>query len=76
MVVRQEVRMATLAKTFRLGGDLEVNRLGFGAMRITGSGIWGEPRDPAEARLFYGRTTQLSRSGKSSPYMQGLMFIH
>ncbi|WP_420994192.1 aldo/keto reductase [Cupriavidus sp. 30B13] len=34
---------------FLIGGDLPVNRLGFGAMRITGDGIWGEPRDRAEA---------------------------
>src|SRR6202048_3571976 len=33
--------------TFTLGGDLEVRRLGFGAMRITGRGIWGEAPDPA-----------------------------
>jgi aryl-alcohol dehydrogenase-like predicted oxidoreductase len=36
--------------TFRVGGDLEVRRLGFGAMRITGAGIWGEPKDAAGAR--------------------------
>jgi pyridoxine 4-dehydrogenase len=36
--------------TFLLGGDLEVRRLGFGAMRITGDGIWGEPADPAACR--------------------------
>ena len=36
--------------TFLLGGDLEVRRLGFGAMRITGEGIWGEPADPAGCR--------------------------
>jgi pyridoxine 4-dehydrogenase len=35
--------------TFRIGGTLEVHRLGFGAMRITGGGIWGEPEDRAEA---------------------------
>ncbi|WP_207485656.1 aldo/keto reductase [Arenibaculum pallidiluteum] len=35
--------------TFRIGGELEVNRLGFGAMRITGSGVWGEPADRPEA---------------------------
>ena len=35
--------------TFRLGGDLPVNRLGFGAMRITGDGVWGPPVNPAEA---------------------------
>jgi pyridoxine 4-dehydrogenase len=32
--------------TFRIGGDLSVNRLGFGAMRVTGDGIWGDPADP------------------------------
>lgn len=36
--------------TFLLGGDLPVFRLGYGAMRITGPGIWGEPEDPAAAR--------------------------
>ncbi|MBA3534416.1 MAG: aldo/keto reductase, partial [Ardenticatenales bacterium] len=35
--------------TFALGGDLPVKRLGFGAMRITGPGIWGEPEDRDEA---------------------------
>src|SRR5436190_2819028 len=35
--------------SFGLGGDLTVQRLGFGAMRITGPGIWGEPRDHDEA---------------------------
>ena len=35
--------------TFAIGGELEVNRLGFGAMRITGDGVWGPPKDPAEA---------------------------
>ncbi len=42
---------ATAAKsgTFKIGGTLEVNRLGCGAMRITGQGIWGEPADRAEA---------------------------
>jgi aryl-alcohol dehydrogenase-like predicted oxidoreductase len=37
------------AGVFRIGGDLEVHRLGFGAMRITGKGIWGPPADKAEA---------------------------
>ncbi|MCP1238040.1 aldo/keto reductase, partial [Gluconobacter kondonii] len=35
--------------TFRIGGDLGINRLGFGAMRITGQGIWGPPADHEEA---------------------------
>ena len=41
---------ASAAGTFTIGGDLTVNRLGFGAMRITGDGIWGEPADPGAAR--------------------------
>ncbi|HTD83780.1 MAG TPA: aldo/keto reductase, partial [Gemmatimonadaceae bacterium] len=35
--------------TFQLGGDLSVHRLGFGAMRITGKGVWGPPSDEAAA---------------------------
>jgi aryl-alcohol dehydrogenase-like predicted oxidoreductase len=34
--------------TFKIGGELEINRLGFGAMRITGRGVWGQPNDRAE----------------------------
>ncbi|GAB1582690.1 aldo/keto reductase [Phyllobacterium phragmitis] len=40
---------ATRSGTFQIGGDIRVNRLGFGAMRVTGRGIWGEPEDRAEA---------------------------
>lgn len=42
-------RPAAVPATFSLGGELTVNRLGFGAMRITGPGIWGPPNDPTEA---------------------------
>ena len=42
-------RPAAKAGDFVIGGDLRVHRLGFGAMRITGEGIWGEPKDRAEA---------------------------
>ena len=45
--------------TFRLGGDLPVNRLGFGAMRITGAGIWGEPVNRAEAIATLRRAIEL-----------------
>jgi len=41
---------ATPSGTFKIGGDIEVNRLGFGAMRITGKGIWGPPNDRDEAK--------------------------
>lgn len=40
---------AAKSGTFKIGGDLEVNRLGFGAMRITGDGIWGKPADHDES---------------------------
>ena len=40
-------------------GDLAVNRLGFGAMRITGEGIWGPPSDPQEARAVLSRAVAL-----------------
>ncbi|MDR6664559.1 aldo/keto reductase [Rhizobium sp. 1399] len=40
---------AAKSGTFKIGGDMEVNRLGFGAMRITGDGIWGDPKDHAES---------------------------
>jgi pyridoxine 4-dehydrogenase len=51
--------MKEIAKTFKIGGDLEVKRLGFGAMRLTGSGIWGEPKDPEEARRVLKRAVEL-----------------
>src|SRR5262245_24876664 len=40
---------AIASGTFRIGGDIAVHRLGYGAMRITGAGIWGPPRDRSEA---------------------------
>jgi pyridoxine 4-dehydrogenase len=45
--------------TFTIGGDLEVRRLGFGAMRITGKGIWGPPDDPEEAKRVLRRVVEL-----------------
>jgi len=45
--------------TFDIGGDLTVNRLGFGAMRITGKGVWGEPEDRAEALRVLRRLPEL-----------------
>lgn len=47
------------ATTFRLGGDMEIHRLGFGAMRITGKGIWGEPKDREEAKRVLRRAVEL-----------------
>ena len=50
---------ASRSGTFTIGGDLTVNRLGFGAMRITGPGIWGPPADPAEAKRTLKRLPEL-----------------
>lgn len=50
---------ATRSGTFDIGGDLTVNRLGFGAMRITGKGVWGDPPDRAEALRVLRRLPEL-----------------
>ena|SRR5690349_5798187 len=50
---------ATAAGTFTLGGDLTVNRMGFGAMRLTGPGIWGPPKDRSEAIRVLQRAVEL-----------------
>lgn len=50
---------ASRAGHFAIGGDMVVNRLGFGAMRVTGPGIWGDPDDPAEARRTLRRVPEL-----------------
>jgi pyridoxine 4-dehydrogenase len=50
---------AGAAGTIEVGGDLTVNRLGFGAMRITGPGIWGPPADREEAKAVVRRAVEL-----------------
>ncbi|MGA8621319.1 MAG: aldo/keto reductase [Candidatus Sulfotelmatobacter sp.] len=50
---------ATSAGTITLGGELTVNRLGFGAMRLTGEGIWGPPKDRAAAIAVLRRAVEL-----------------
>ena len=50
---------AALAGTIDVGGDLPVNRFGFGAMRITGEGIWGEPADREECKRVLRRALEL-----------------
>lgn len=51
--------VAQASGTFNLGGDLPVNRLGFGAMRLTGKGIWGPPADPDECIRVLRRAVEL-----------------
>jgi pyridoxine 4-dehydrogenase len=50
---------AAAAGTVRLGSDLSVNRLGFGAMRVTGADVWGEPKDVDRARRLLRRAVEL-----------------
>jgi pyridoxine 4-dehydrogenase len=50
---------ATASGTFKIGGDLEVTRLGYGAMRITGKGIWGPPADHDQAIATLKRLPEL-----------------
>lgn len=50
---------AAAAGTITLGGELTINRMGFGAMRLTGKGIWGPPRDPEEAIRVLQRAVDL-----------------
>jgi pyridoxine 4-dehydrogenase len=51
--------LARASGVFKIGGDLPVYRLGFGAMRVTGPGIWGEPKDPAAARRLLRKVVDL-----------------
>jgi len=50
---------AAQAGTLMIGGDIPVNRLGFGGMRITGDGIWGDPNDPKQALAVLRRAVEL-----------------
>ena len=50
---------AAASGSFKIGGELSVHRLGFGAMRITGEGIWGQPKDVAEAKRVLARLPEL-----------------
>jgi pyridoxine 4-dehydrogenase len=54
-----EILSAAAAGEFTIGGDLTVNRMGYGAMRITGQGIWGPPADKAGALATLRRTIEL-----------------
>jgi aryl-alcohol dehydrogenase-like predicted oxidoreductase len=57
--VTQTATSVHASGTFRIGGDLEVHRLGFGAMQLTGQGIWGEPRDRDECIRVLRRAVEL-----------------
>ncbi len=56
---RQNGMLAAKSGTFNIGGELPVHRLGFGAMRITGAGVWGPPENPREAIAVLRRAVEL-----------------
>jgi aryl-alcohol dehydrogenase-like predicted oxidoreductase len=58
-MAEQRTLNAALAGTIEIGGDLTVNRFGFGAMRLTGEGIWGEPADREECQRVLRRVIDL-----------------
>ena len=59
-MINEQVHSAAAAGTFSIGGDLTVNRLGYGAMRITGPGIWGPPADKDAALATLRRAVDLN----------------
>ena len=59
MTTETATRPADASGTFALGGDLPINRLGYGAMQITGPGVWGDPADPDEAVRVLRRAVEL-----------------
>jgi aryl-alcohol dehydrogenase-like predicted oxidoreductase len=56
---QEAARPADASGVYRLGGDLPVNRLGYGAMQLTGPGVWGDPEDPEEAVRVLRRAVEL-----------------
>ncbi|MFF1744959.1 aldo/keto reductase [Streptomyces mirabilis] len=58
-MAKETLRPADASGVYRLGGDLPVNRLGYGAMQLTGPGVWGEPKDPEEAVRVLRRAAEL-----------------
>ncbi|WP_433602219.1 aldo/keto reductase [Nocardia sp. CA-135953] len=59
MTAEAQSRPAAASGTFALGGDLPVTRLGYGAMQLTGDGVWGDPKDPDEAVRVLRRAVEL-----------------
>jgi len=55
----QNTTVKQVQDSFTIGGDLTVNRMGYGAMRITGEGIWGPPKDHDEAIRVLQRAVEL-----------------
>jgi aryl-alcohol dehydrogenase-like predicted oxidoreductase len=62
---------AAAAGSITLGGDLTVNRMGFGAMRLTGKGIWGPPRNPEAAVRLLQRAVELGVNFFDTAYSYG-----
>ncbi len=69
---RTDSRPATRSGTFVIGGDIPVHRLGFGAMQLTGDGVWGEPANHSEAIAVLRRAVEgLRLNGRCEEYYHG-----
>ncbi|WP_432898874.1 aldo/keto reductase [Micromonospora matsumotoense] len=69
---------AKASGTYRIGGDLQVDRLGYGAMQLTGPGVWGDPKDPAEAvrvlrRAYEMGVTFIDTADSYGPFVSELL---
>ncbi|MEU8069933.1 aldo/keto reductase [Micromonospora sp. NPDC049151] len=69
---------AKASGTYRIGGDLPVDRLGYGAMQLTGPGVWGDPKDPAEAvrvlrRAYEMGVTFIDTADSYGPFVSELL---
>jgi aryl-alcohol dehydrogenase-like predicted oxidoreductase len=58
---------AAAAGSMTLGGDLVVRRMGFGSMRLTGQGIWGDPPDRAKAHAVLRRAVDWGSTSSTPP---------
>ena len=69
---------AKASGTYRIGGDLPVDRLGYGAMQLTGPGVWGDPKEPAEAvrvlrRAYEMGVTFIDTADSYGPFVSELL---
>src|SRR5436305_13546900 len=70
-VMSEQTATAAAAGTIDIGGDITVNRLGFGAMRITGNGVWGPPPDEEAAKAVLRRAVELDVNFIDTPDSHG-----
>ncbi len=76
MMENRNERPAAASGAFAIGGDLHVSRLGFGAMRITGDGVWGPPKEKDAAIAVLKRWKSRRKWAKSLVCVTGKRIAH